>query len=157
VILDLLWESDNKGTEARVTSLKEILDHLRENEPGTCARLRQLLDDFQILLVVNMVKTDRDTMSGLIIREVATKYLTVQPEILGHISYDLAVEAAVNLMIPFPLDKDESKPAQDLRTIAQKVLEISRIPVENFEAAVKPTPVDQEAEDWDSLWQRAPA
>jgi flagellar biosynthesis protein FlhG len=156
-MLDLLWESDNKGGEGRVTSLKEILDYLRENEPGAYARLKQLLDDYQILLVVNMVKNERDTMSGLIIREVAVKYLTIQPEILGHISHDLAVEAAVNLMIPFPLDKDESKPAQDLRTIARKVLEISQVPVENFEAAVKPTPVDQEAEDWDRLWQRAPA
>jgi flagellar biosynthesis protein FlhG len=156
-MLDLLWESDNKGPEARVTSLKEILDHLRENEPGVYARLKQLLDDYLILLVVNMVKNERDTMSGLIIREVAAKYLTIQPEILGHISYDLAVEAAVNLMIPFPLDKDESKPAQDLRQIAQKVLEISRIPVTSFEIETKTTLADQEADDWDSLWQRAPA
>jgi flagellar biosynthesis protein FlhG len=154
-LLELLWESDNKGAEARVTSLKEILDLLREGEPGAYVRLKQLLDDYQILLVVNMVKNERDTMSGLIIREVAAKYLTIQPEILGHISYDLAVEAAVNLMIPFPLDKDESKPAQDLRSIAQKVLEIAKIPVTSFEA--EPTPVDQDAEDWDSLWQHAPA
>jgi flagellar biosynthesis protein FlhG len=156
-ILDLLWESDNKESEARVTSLKEMLDLFQENEPRAYVRLKQVLDDYQILLVVNMVKNERDTMSGLIIREVAAKYLTIQPEILGHISYDLAVEAAVNLMIPFPLDKDESQPAQDLRTIAQKVLEISRIPVASFEAEAKPKPVDQDTEDWDSLWQRAPA
>ena len=156
-ILELLWESDTKDVEARVTSLKEVLDLLQENDPGAYVRLKQLLDDYQILLVVNMVKNERDTMSGLIIREVAAKYLTIQPEILGHISYDLAVEAAVNLMIPFPLDKDESKPAQDLRTIAQKVLEIAKIPVNTFEIEAKPAPVDQDIEDWDSLWQRTPA
>jgi flagellar biosynthesis protein FlhG len=158
-ILELLWESDNKGAEARVTSLKEILDLLQEGDPGAYVRLKQLLDDYQILLVVNMVKNERDTMSGLIIREVAAKYLTIQPEILGHISHDLAVEAAVNLMIPFPLDKDESKPAQDLRHIAQKVLEIAKIPVNTFEVEAKPATVDQDAdtEDWDTLWQRAPA
>ena len=86
-----------------------------------------------------------------------TRVWVIQPEILGHISYDLAVEAAVNLMIPFPLDKDESKPAQDLRTIAQKVLEIAKIPVNTFEIEAKPAPVDQDIEDWDSLWQRTPA
>jgi flagellar biosynthesis protein FlhG len=155
--LELLWESDNKESDAQVTSLKEILDYLRDKDPGLYARLKHLLDDFQILLVVNQVKTERDTMSGLIIREVATKYLTIQPEILGNISYDLAVEAAVNLMIPFPLDKDESKPAQDLRAIAGKVLDISRLPVETYETVAKPAPVDQESEDWGNLWQRAPA
>jgi flagellar biosynthesis protein FlhG len=156
-ILELLWESDNKEVEARVTSLQEVLDLLKENDPGAYVRLKKLLDDYQILLVVNMVKNERDTMSGLIIREVAAKYLTIQPEILGHVSYDLAVEAAVNLMIPFPLDKDESKPAQDLRNIAQKVLEIAKIPVKSLETGAKTTPVDQDTVDWDNLWQRAPA
>jgi flagellar biosynthesis protein FlhG len=156
-VLELLWESDNKEAEAQVTSLKEILDHLGDLDPRLCTRLKHLLDDYQILLVVNQVKTERDTMSGLIIREVASKYLNIQPEILGHISHDLAVEAAVNLMIPFPLDKDESKPAQDLRTMARKVLEISSRQDENYAAAVKAAPVDQEEEDWGSLLQRAPA
>lgn len=155
--MDLLWESDNKVQEAKVTSLKEILDYLRDTEPRQYARLKQLLDEYQIFLVVNKVKNDRDPLSGLIIREVASKYLAIQPEILGHISFDLAVEAAVNLMIPFPLDKDESKPAQDLRLIAQKVLDISYLPVENYDPAVQQTPIDQEAEDWAHIWQRAPA
>ncbi len=156
-VLDLLWESDNKGAEAQVTSLKEILDHLADHEPRLFARFKHILDDYQIQLVVNQVKTERDTMSGLIIREVTSKYLSIQPEILGHISYDLAVEAAVNLMIPFPLDKDESKPAQDLRDIARKVLEISLHREGDYEAVAQPAPVDQEDEDWGSLWQRAPA
>ncbi len=156
-IMDLLWESDNKGPEAQVTSLKNILDHLRDNEPRQYVRLKQLLDEYQILLVVNKVKDERDPLSGLIIREVASKYLAIQPEILGNISYDLAVEAAVNLMIPFPLDKDECKPAQDLRLIAQKVLEISCLPARDYEAAVQRAPEYHESEDRASFWQRAPA
>jgi flagellar biosynthesis protein FlhG len=156
-ILELLWETDNKGPEAEVTSIKDILTHLKTIDTGLSFRLEQLLEDFQVLLVVNMVKNDRDTMSGLIIREVASKYLGIQPEILGHISYDLAVEAAVNLMIPFPLDKDESKPAQDLRTIAQKVLEISCLPPKEYSPVMQPASEDHESEDWDRFWQRAPA
>jgi len=156
-VLELLWESDNKEPGAQITSLKDILDHLGDSDPGLYARLQHLLDDYQILLVVNQVKTERDTMSGLIIREVASKYLNLQPEILGHIAHDVAVEAAVNLMIPFPLDKDESKPAQDLRHIARKVLDISQRPGETRAAVVQPAPVDQEDDDWDSLLQRAPA
>ncbi len=156
-VLELLWESDNKEPGAQITSLKDILDYLGERDPGFYARLKHLLDDYQILLVVNQVKTERDTMSGLIIREVASKYLNIQPEILGHIAHDVAVEAAVNLMIPFPLDKDESKPAQDLRHIAGKVLDISLLPGESHAAAAQRAPVDQEEVDWGSLLQRAPA
>lgn len=156
-IQELLWETDNKSLDSSVTSVIDILNLLKTNDNGLFIRLQQLLEDYQVLLVVNMVKNDRDTMSGLIIREVASKYLGLQPEILGHVSYDLAVEAAVNLMIPFPLDKDESKPAQDLRTIAQKVLEISCFPSKGYEAASQPAAEDQETEDWARFWQRAPA
>ena len=104
-----------------------------------------------------MVRNERDIMSWLIIREVSSNYLSLQPEILGHVSYDLAVEAAVNLMIPFPLDKDESKPARELRSIAQKVLEISCLPSQGHEATVQLAEEDQDTEDWDRLWERAPA
>lgn len=95
-------------------------------------------------------------MSGLIIREVASKYLNIQPEILGHIAHDVAVEAAVNLMIPFPLDKDESPPARDLRHIAQKVLELSSQRGGGYEAQTQSAPVAEEDEDWGSLLQRGP-
>ena len=156
-IQDLLWESDDKSLDSDITSIKDILNVLQTKEPALYLRLQELLNDYQIWLVVNMVKSERDTMSGLIIREVTSKYLTMQPEVLGQVSYDLAVEAAVNLMIPFPLDKDESKPAQDLRAIAQKVLEISCFPDRDREPARQPAEEDQETEDWDHLWQRAPA
>lgn len=124
-VLNLLWETDHKGPDNRVRSVREMLAHFASENPALHRRLAQLLDHYQVYLLVNMVKTERDTLAGLIIREVAAKYLALKPEILGHISYDLAVEAAVNLMIPFPLDKDESRPAQDLRRVAEKVVEIS--------------------------------
>ncbi|MGQ9687466.1 MAG: nucleotide-binding protein [Desulfobaccales bacterium] len=156
-VLELLWETDNKRPEVEITSVREMLNHFQTTQPQVYARLCQLLDRFQIYLVVNMVKNERDTMSGLIIREVAAKYLALQPEILGHISYDLAVEAAVNLMIPFPLDKDESKPAQDLRLAAQKILEISCQPTGEPRLPAQPAPEEVETETWGRLWQRAPA
>lgn len=156
-VLDLLWETDNKAQDNDVVSIRDILGRLKDSAPPLFARLQGLLEAYQVLVVVNMVKSDRDTMSGLIIREVASKYLGLQPEILGHISYDLAVEAAVNLMIPFPLDKDESKAAQDLRVIAHKVLDISCQSPGEPKAEVQPASESLESEDWDQFWQRAPA
>ena len=156
-VIDLLWQTDVKDPDMEVTSIKDILTRLGASDPELQARLQQLLEDYEIFLVVNKVKGDRDTLSGLIIREVTSSFLGLQPQILGFISHDLAVEAAVNLMIPFPLDKDESKPAQDLRTIAQKVLEISCLPPKEYETVVQPASEDHESEDWDRFWQRAPA
>lgn len=156
-VIDLLWQTDVKDPDMEVTSIKDILTRLGASDPELQARLEQLLEDYNLFLVVNKVKGDRDTLSGLIIREVTSSFLGLQPQILGHISHDLAVEAAVNLMIPFPLDKDESKPAQDLRTIAEKVVELSCFPVEGQQAAVQPAPEEQRDKIWSSFWERVPA
>jgi len=156
-VVDLLWQTDAKSLDKEVTSVKDILNLLGKTNPEVHAHLQQLLEDYQIYLVVNMVKNERDTLSGLIIREVTSTHLGLQPEILGHISHDLSVEAAVNLMIPFPLDKDDSKSAQDLRAIAQKVLEISCLPVKGTEAAAQPASEEQRDRIWSGFWQRATA
>lgn len=156
-ITELLWQTDHKGADSQVGSVMDILARLKSTDPALHQRLQQLLEDYRVFLVVNMVKNDRDTMSGLIIREVASKFLGIQPEILGYISYDLAVEAAVNLMIPFPLDKDESKAAQDLRTVSQKVLELSRLPVKSPEALPLPAAGKERPAHWSNYWDRVPA
>ena len=156
-VLNLLWETDSKDPKTGVTSVKDILTRLETTNSELQPRLQQLLEEYKIFLVVNKVKNDRDSLSGLIIREVAFMFLGLQTEVLGHISFDLAVEAAVNLMIPFPLDKDESKPAQDLRIIAQKVLELSCLPAEGPEAAVSQASEDKQTEAWSNVWQRVPA
>lgn len=156
-VLELLWQTDNKGPEAEITSVRGLLAHLKTRDPGQHARLQRLLEDYQVYLVVNMVKDDKDMLSGLIIREVATTFLGISPQVLGHLSYDLAVEAAVNLMIPFPLDKDESKAAQELRGIAQKVWELSRSPDTPQEAVMTSAAEDRKATPWQGAWHRAPA
>ena len=93
-VIDLLWQTDVKDPDMEVTSIKDILTRLGASDPELQARLQQLLEDYEIFLVVNKVKGDRDTLSGLIIREVTSSFLGLQPQILGYISHDLAVEAA---------------------------------------------------------------
>jgi flagellar biosynthesis protein FlhG len=156
-LLELLWQTDSKDPDMDITSVRALSAHLKERDLALYSRLQKVLEDYQVYLVVNMVKTDKDMMAGLIIREVATTFLNICPQIMGHISYDLAVEAAVNLMIPFPLDKDESQPAQELRAIAQKVWEISRGPVLGQEASELFATEEAKAAPWVSAWHRATA
>jgi flagellar biosynthesis protein FlhG len=156
-VLDLLWRTDHKEAGEEITSLKDVLTHLQGTNPGLGQRLAQLLEDYRLLLVVNMVKKERDLQAALIIREVTSSFLGLTPRILGHIAFDLAVEAAVNLMIPFPLDKDFSQAAEDLRALARQVLELASQPVPATDAVAPEAEAELTTGVWNPQWQRLPA
>jgi MinD-like ATPase involved in chromosome partitioning or flagellar assembly len=84
--------------------------------------LLNLLKNFQLFLVVNMVRQDPDLQAARIIEKVCSSFLSVTPQILGHLSFDAAIEKAVNQMVPFPLNRQNSPAALELKEIALSVL-----------------------------------
>jgi|UniRef100_A0A7C3WRN6 flagellar biosynthesis protein FlhG len=152
-VLDWLMQSDlKKGDEAE--SLNEFLLQLNETEPESCQRLVHLLREFQVFLVVNMVKSDRDFQAALIIEKVCNSFLSLKPRVLGQLSYDPAVEGAVNQLIPFPLRHEKSQAARDLERIAFTFLE-SPHPSPG-QAANHKLP-GKETGFWSRFWHRAEA
>ena len=55
-------------------------------------------------------------------RRVCGSFLSVVPQILGHLSFDPEIEKAVNQMVPFPLNRQNSPAALDLQELALSVL-----------------------------------
>lgn len=152
----LLYQSGSKTPEAKVESIKDLLDHVERKNEEKHEELRRLLRDFQVLLVVNMVKTDRDFQAAQIIQNVSHRFLELTPQVLGYLHYDLAIEQAVNQMVPFPLNADKSRAAGELKDIAQVIIEKYAPPQALREAA------DREKEtaasgSWSNFWRRAPA
>lgn len=152
----LLYQSGSKTPEVTVESINDLLALVEKRNEERHEELRQLLRDFQVLLVVNMVKTDRDFQAAQIIQNVCHRFLELAPQLLGYLHYDQAIEQAVNQMVPFPLNADKSRAAGELTDIAQVIIE-KYAPLKPLQEAV-----DQEQEaaatsSWSSFWRRAPA
>ncbi|MBI4643644.1 MAG: P-loop NTPase, partial [Deltaproteobacteria bacterium] len=122
-VLWLLYQSGSKSPEVKVESINDLLTHLQRKDEYRHEELLQLLRDFQVLLVVNMIKTDRDFQAAQIIQHVSHRFLELAPQVLGHLHYDQAVEQAVNQMVPFPLNADKSRAAEELKDIAQVIID----------------------------------
>ncbi|MBM4285124.1 MAG: MinD/ParA family protein [Deltaproteobacteria bacterium] len=122
-LLDLLQPLDPQNGNENLDSMEEIRAHLEDGERR--ARLDRLLQDFTVHLVVNMVKGPRDLQAPVIIQKVCESFLSIRPEVLGHITSDPEVEQAVNRMVPFPLGRQDSPAARDLGRIAALLLEKS--------------------------------
>jgi MinD-like ATPase involved in chromosome partitioning or flagellar assembly len=77
---------------------------------------------------------------------------------LGYLHYDQAIEQAVNQMVPFPMNVQKSRAADELRDIAQTIIEKYapsdplRDPAYQEEEAAAPA-----ASSWSSFWRRASA
>jgi len=118
---------DGQDPAANFPPLRDLLTRLKGADPEQHARLSQVLWDFRVFLVVNMVKNRTDLKAPEVIQSVCADFLKVHTEIMGHLEYDPAVEAAVNQMLPFPLAKKRSRVAATLQDIAHKVQKASRL------------------------------
>ena len=121
-VLRLVLQTEATPPESKIESIKELLLQLQVGGEDRLSRFSQLLKTFELFLVVNMVKEDPDLQAARIIEKVCGSFLSFVPQVLGHLSYDPAIEKAVNQMVPFPLNRENSPAALDLKEIARTVL-----------------------------------
>ena len=125
-VIDLLYQNAEDGAMTSISTVSELLAELQEKVPQQYDRLTKLLNDYQIFLVANMVKSNADLKSPEIINSVCTDFLSLKPEILGHVPFDPAIEAAVNHMTQFPQKK--SRAVDSLAQMAVKIVKESMLP-----------------------------
>ncbi len=119
-VLLLLHHAGNR--HAKISSIDDILAHLQGVAFEKYDRLKNLMSNFEIFLVVNMVKTELDRKAAQIIQKVCADFLNLQPQIFGSLVYDPEVEKAVNQMLPFPMRSKQSPAALGLQHIALQFL-----------------------------------
>jgi flagellar biosynthesis protein FlhG len=142
-VIQLLYQGGEAGSGNNTHSIEELLNHFKDANPEKHARLTQVLWDFHLFLVVNMVKSTANLKSPEIIRSVCQDFLNIQPDIMGHVPFDPGVEAAVSQMVPFPLHQKKSKAMGGLDQIALRLVRESRLPRSTWKPAEEPS----EAED----------
>jgi flagellar biosynthesis protein FlhG len=137
-LMDLLYQSNEGETPGTVSTVSELLAQIRDIAPQQYDHLVELLMNYQIFLVANMVKSNADLKSPEIIQSVCNDFLSIQPEIMGHVSFDPTIEAAVNHMTQFPLSHKKSRAAGDLAQIALKVVKEAMLPRSTWRPEVEP-------------------
>ncbi len=123
----LIYQMGGKEGGGNLQSIKDLAEQLEASSPERAARFQMILSEFQLYLVVNMVKTDQDLKSVQIIRSVCADFLSLQPHMLGHLPFDPAVEFAINQMSPQALFQKKSQAGAALKQMARAFLFSSRL------------------------------
>ena len=127
-VLNMLYQTAGSNTDMPMHSIPDLLARFKEGAPRKYDLLCRALWDFHLFLIVNMVKSSADLKSPEIIQAVSNDFLNIQPQILGQLVHDPAIEAAVNQMVPFPMGQSRSKAAQGLQQIVLRIIKESRLP-----------------------------
>lgn len=127
-VAGLIYQMGSKEGGSNVQSLHDLASHFEGASPDRFAKLNRVLQGFNVNLVVNMVKTEQDLKSVHIIKSVCTDFLSLQPQMLGHLPFDPAVDFAINQMSPQTLFKKKSQAGSALREMARTFLSSSRLP-----------------------------
>lgn len=123
----LLAQLGRQDTEVPLHSLTELLERLKGFAPELYARMRQVLEDFHLFLVVNMVREEGEEKAPGIIQTVCSEFLHLRPQILGSLDYDAVVEQAVNRMAPQLLLHRKSRAAAGLEQMARRLMVLGRL------------------------------
>lgn len=126
-VAQLLYQMGGKEGNPELQSLRDLAGHLETHAPALYHRLRAVLDNFCLYLVVNMVKGDQDLRSVHIIQSVCEDFLSLRPHLLGHLPNDPVVEKAVNQMDPLALYHRRSPAGQALKQMARSFLFSTRV------------------------------
>jgi flagellar biosynthesis protein FlhG len=126
-IATLIYQMGNKEGGGNLQSIHDLVNHIETFSPERAARLHRVLDAFQVYLVVNMVKNDQDLKSVQIIKSVCADFLSLHPQILGHLPFDPAVEYAINQMSPQALFHKKNQAGAALKQMSRAFLFSSRL------------------------------
>jgi flagellar biosynthesis protein FlhG len=126
-VLQLIYRGGGAGGEHGIHSMQDLLNHFEAADPERHARMNQVLRDFHLFLVINMVKSTADLKYAEIIGSLCQDSLCIQPEIIGHVPFDSAVEPSISQMMPFPLYHKKSRAMAGLDQAALRLVKETRV------------------------------
>ncbi len=137
-------------------SMGELRATLREEAPPLARQLTQVLDNFPLYLVANMMKHPADLKAPEIIQAVCREYLEVRPQILGTLEFEPAVDSLINRRQPQLLFQTANKLAAPLELMARRLIALSRLVGSGTTFSRKPAALDHIASRFSSRKKPSP-
>lgn len=98
-------------------TIGDLLQKVREVDSEAALEFRSVLDTFNPKLILNMLGTEDDLKETVAIQAAALELLSIDVEILGYISQDQSVPAAVKALKPFLVFNTASRASRDLAAL----------------------------------------
>ena len=108
--------------DGEIIKIRDLLEFLSRIDKSGVERFKALQQDFNPMLVINMVMKSSETKIGWGIREVVKNYLDTEINYVGCISFDPSVRESLHSDAPFLMNSPKSKAAGDIMSLLPKLM-----------------------------------
>ncbi len=122
----LIKRATGQDIDIPIATTEELIQAFAEVDKGYAEKLKEIINNFQLYLISNMVKKDKDHKASEIIRTVCQKYLNLNHiTLLGNIPYDSQIEECVARMNPAFMTNTKSQSALEFYQLVNSVIKES--------------------------------
>jgi flagellar biosynthesis protein FlhG len=121
-VTGLINKSIDPGRGDTIKSVVELMAAVEEVDQESAFIMSREIENFNIKLVVNMVKSEEDRRVGDIIKTVSDKYLGIDVNVLSSVPFDLRVEKSIILANPLLLNENGNEATMSIYEIAMAIL-----------------------------------
>jgi flagellar biosynthesis protein FlhG len=122
-IAELVKTAEAADNEERIGSVDALIERAREYDSDAESIFARNLSEFRPMLVVNRVRNPDESNALEVIEALARKYISIDVDNLGVVSEDPCVHDSISDMQPFMVRNPDSKAADCMRDIADKLVQ----------------------------------
>ncbi len=100
-VSSLILEFKNPNNPHRMVTVEQLIQAVQRVSPDEAQRMRRFVQSFQVKVVLNKVRGQKDFQVVKTIKELSRKNLSLAVNDAGYIPHDTEVSRSVNLMTPF--------------------------------------------------------
>lgn len=117
-LLELLDHAKEPDKYPHLKTMESFFREARQMDSAATDSARKILTRLKPLVVVNMVRTDKDARAGEVIKKLLKEYLSIETSVIMTIRDDDAVRDAIATLSPIMLEAPDSPFSEDIRKIA---------------------------------------
>ncbi|MBI5586767.1 MAG: AAA family ATPase [Deltaproteobacteria bacterium] len=106
---------------SRIKTVADILNRLREIDPGRGELLKEILGNTSVSIVVNQTRTQADREVGPAMKMACRNYFGIDIGFLGDIAYEDVVHESIRSKTPLALSGGQSEAARAIETCMQRL------------------------------------
>ena len=126
-ILDVWRNRDSHG----IGNLVDLVCHMKELWPGLADVFDAVIEDFQLDLVVNQIRSSSEMSIGTSVKSVFKNYLGFEARYAGHVEYDDSVRQCTGRGAPFILSYPSSHCTDQIKRLEENLRHKMQVQVMN--------------------------
>jgi flagellar biosynthesis protein FlhG len=118
-----------KRRELRITTFKELVEHLKKAAPHLVSVIDHELETFTIHLVLNQARTNQDILVGNSVKSICRKFFGINALYTGYVEYDEIVSRSVNQRKPYLATYPDSRCAREIERLTGNLMTSQQVKI----------------------------